>query len=386
MDAGVPLLRLVGLSKHFGGVTALDGVDWEVMPGEVHCLVGENGCGKSTLIKIVAGVHEPDAGSVIEIDGTPVAKLTPASAKSFGVQVIYQDLSLFPNLTVAENIAFDANVGAYARPVRGARMREVARAALQRLHFDLPLEAKVSSLPVAERQVVAICRGLVAKARLLFMDEPTSSLTRTEVNNLLTIVGRLKAERIAVVFVSHRLDEVVEVAERITVLRDGRKVGTYLASEVDQKRIGVLMTGLEVDNAVHARDVGDAPVVLQVDGLTRRGEYRDVSFQLRRGEVLGLIGLLGSGRTELALSLFGMTRPDAGTIRLNGETLAAGSTRDAIRAGIAYLSEDRLNLGVGHLRKVAVVFADRVEIGRGIQADHPVGQAAHVVELPEARA
>jgi simple sugar transport system ATP-binding protein len=201
--------------------------------------------------------------------------------------------------------------------------------------------------------VVAICRGLVAKARLLFMDEPTSSLTRTEVNNLLTIVGRLKAERIAVVFVSHRLDEVVEIAERITVLRDGRKVGTYLASEVDQKRIGVLMTGLEIDSAVHARDVGGAPVVLQVDGLTRRGEYRNVSFQLRRGEVLGLIGLLGSGRTELALSLFGMTRPDAGTIRLNGETLAAGSNHDAIRAGIAYVSEDRLNLGVNIRQSVA---------------------------------
>ena len=270
------------------------------------------------------------------------------------MQVIYQDLSLFPNLTVAENIAFDANLGAYARPVRWARMREVARAALQRLHFDLPLEAKVDSLPVAERQVVAICRGLVAKARLLFMDEPTSSLTRAEVNNLLAIVGRLKAERITVVFVSHRLDEVVEVAERITVLRDGRKVGTYLASEVDQKRIGVLMTGLEIDSAVHARDVGGAPVVLQVDGLTRRGEYRDVSFQLRRGEVLGLIGLLGSGRTELALSLSGMTRPDAGTIRLNGATLATGS-RTATRSapGIAYLSEDRLNLGVNIRQSVA---------------------------------
>jgi len=341
------------LTKHFGGVTALDRVDWEVMPGEVHCLVGENGCGKSTLIKIVAGVHPPDPGTVIEFDGTRVDDLTPAAAKAFGVQVIYQDLSLFPNLSVAENIAVDENLGAYVRPVRRGRMRAIANETLGRLHFRLPLDVKVSSLSVAERQVVAICRGLAARARLVFMDEPTSSLTRAEVNNLLAIVERLRAQQIAVVFVSHRLDEVVEIAERVTVLRDGRKVGTYLAGEVDQRRIGALMTGLEIENVVHARDVGNAPVVLEVEKLSRSGEYQDVSFSLRRGEVLGLVGLLGSGRTELALSLFGMTKPDAGTIRLEGQPVSPGSNRDAIRAGIAYLSEDRLNLGVNIRQSVA---------------------------------
>jgi simple sugar transport system ATP-binding protein len=346
MAAPAPLLRLVGVTKRFAGVTALDRVDWEVEPGEVHCLVGENGCGKSTLIKLVAGVHQPEPGGRIEFDGQPVENLTPAHAKELGVQVIFQDLSLFPNLSVAENIAIDENLGGLARPVRRRRMREIARATLERLDFRLPLEAPVSSLSIAERQIVAICRGLAGSARLLFMDEPTASLTRTEVNRLLAIVGRLKAQGIAVVFVSHRLDEVVEIAERVTVMRDGKKVGTYPVAEVDQRRIGALMTGLEIEHRIVARDLGDAAPLLEVENLTREGEYAGVSFAIARGEVLGLTGLLGAGRTELALSLFGMTRPDAGTIRLEGRQLVLGSNQDAIRAGIAYLPEDRLGLGL----------------------------------------
>lgn len=352
-EAARPFLRLQDVSKRFGGVTALDGIDWDVRAGEVHCLVGENGCGKSTLIKIVAGVHPPDSGSRIEVAGEAHAALTPALAHALGVQVIYQDLSLFPNLSVAENIAFEQNLAGLAAPVRRARMREVARGVLDRLGFRLPLDAKVGSLPIAERQVVAICRGLAAQARLLFMDEPTASLTRAEVRSLLRIVERLKEEGIAVVFVSHRLDEVEEIAERITVLRDGRKVGTFAKGEVDARRIGELMTGLAIEHKVTARDTAAAAPLLDVRGLTRAGEYEDASFTLRRGEVLGLTGLLGAGRTELALSLFGMTRPDAGEIRLEGRPLAPGSNREAIRAGIAYVSEDRLNLGLVMRQSVA---------------------------------
>ena len=347
-----PFLRLVNVSKRFGGVKALDGVSLELMPGEVHCLVGENGCGKSTLIKLVAGVHAADEGSVIEIDGQPVTALTPAHAKALGIQVIFQDLSLFPNLSVAENIAIDENLHSLTAPVRRARMQRTASDLLGRLGFSLPLDAGVGTLPIAARQVVAICRGLAAKARLLFMDEPTASLTRTEVNSLLGIVAKLKAQGITVVFVSHRLDEVIEIAERVTVLRDGRKVGTYPASEVDGKRLTELMTGLVIDQHVYARDMSSAPPLLDVKGLTRVGEYEDVSFGLRRGEVLGLTGLLGAGRTELALSLFGMTRPDRGEIRLGGDALALGSNQDAIRAGIAYVSEDRLNLGLNMKQSV----------------------------------
>ncbi|MFT3974804.1 MAG: sugar ABC transporter ATP-binding protein [Amaricoccus sp.] len=345
MTDETPFLRLRGVSKRFGGVQALSDIDWEVRPGEVHCLVGENGCGKSTLIKAVAGVHLPSAGD-IEIDGRSVLPLDPAKAKALGIQVIFQDLSLFPNLTVAENIAIEDTLGAALKPISRRHMRDVARAVLKRLDFPIDLDALVSDLPVAERQITAIARGLAAEARLIFMDEPTASLTRAEVDRLLAIVARLQADGIAVVFVSHRLDEVVEIAERVTVMRDGRKVGTWPVAEVDQRRIANLMTGLDIETGVVARDMSGAPVLLEVDRLSRRGEFADVSFTLRQGEVLGIVGLLGSGRTELALTLFGMSRAEGGRIRLDGRELHLGSNRDAVNAGIAYVSEDRLSLGV----------------------------------------
>ncbi len=341
-----PFLRLTRVSKRFGGVLALDHVDWDVMPGEVHCLVGENGCGKSTLIKIVAGVHPPEPGGGVAIGGHDVLPLTPSRAHALGVQVIFQDLSLFPNLSVAENIGIDRALSGLARATPFAEMRRVARAALERLAFDLPLDARGADLPVSERQIVAICRGLAAEARLVFMDEPTASLTRAEVNRLLAIVARLKAEGIAVVFVSHKLDEVVEIAERVTVMRDGRKVGTFPVAEVDERRIASLMTGLDISTSIVARDMAAAAPLLEVRNLTRAGEYEDASLTLHRGEVLGITGLLGAGRTELALSLFGMTRPDSGSIALDGKILHLRSNKDALRAGIAYVSEDRLNLGL----------------------------------------
>ncbi len=345
MTDPVPFLRLSGLSKRFGGVLALDGIDWDVRPGEVHCLVGENGCGKSTLIKAVAGVHAPTAGT-IEIEGQPVLPLTPSRARALGIQVIFQDLSLFPNLSVAENIAVESHLAGLLRPVRTRQMLALAEQVLNRLGFHLDPETLVGDLSVAERQIVAIARGLTAEARLIFMDEPTASLTRAEVKSLLAIVARLKRDGIAVVFVSHRLDEVVEIAERVTVMRDGRVVGTYPVADVDQRRIAHLMTGLDIGHTVVARDMSAAPPLLTVDGLTRDGEFADVGFTLRRGEVLGITGLLGAGRTELALTLFGMTRPERGTIALDGKPLHLASNRDAVKAGIAYVSEDRLSLGV----------------------------------------
>jgi simple sugar transport system ATP-binding protein len=361
-------LKLTGVSKRFGGVLALDRIDWDVRAGEVHCLVGENGCGKSTLIKLVAGVHQPDPGGTIEIAGGARVGLGPAEAKALGIQVIYQDLSLFPNLSVAENVAFDRNLQGLARPVRFTAMREIAGELLGRLHVALPLDAPVGALSIAERQVVAICRGLAADARLLFMDEPTASLTRTEVIALLGFVERLRAHGVAVVFVSHRLDEVVEIAERVTVLRDGRKVGTFARGEVDARRIGELMTGLSIEHRISARDVAAAPPLLEVRGLTRAGEHADVDFTLHRGEVLGLTGLLGAGRTELALSLFGMTRPDAGLILLEGRPVALATNQDAIRAGIAYLSEDRLNLGLNMRQSVGdnLVLASLDRLANGL--------------------
>jgi simple sugar transport system ATP-binding protein len=341
-----PFLRFQNVSKRFGGVVALDRVDWDVLPGEVHCLVGENGCGKSTMIKLASGVHEPDPGSVIEIDGQVRDVITPALAKSLGVQVIFQDLSLFPNLSVAENIAIDEALGTLAKPVPWRQMRRIADEALKRLGLALPLDAQVSSLSIASRQIVAIARGIAAEARLLFMDEPTASLTRTEVRRLIRIVERLKADGIAVVFVSHRLEEVVEIAERVTVMRDGHKVGTWPIADLDIRRIGELMTGRVIDTAVTARDRSAESPVLEVNALTRQGEYENISFQIHKGEIVGLTGLLGAGRTELALSLFGMTEPDSGSIALSGRPVRLASNRAAMRAGIGYVPEDRLKLGL----------------------------------------
>lgn len=346
-----PLLRLERVSKRYGGVQALADVGFELFAGEVHCLVGENGSGKSTLIKIVSGVIRPEPGSVVAFDGKVMEHLTPAGAKRHGVQVIYQDLSLFPNLTVAENIGFDRNLaGLFARP---SGSRKAAGAALARIGVRLDLDETVNRMPIAQRQLVAIARALASDARLLIMDEPTASLTKTEVDHLLQVVRDLKRSGMCVVFVSHRLEEIRAIADRATVLRDGRLVGTYPAAGLSQDRISELMTGQRFEYQVKPPLEDDRPIVLDVDRLTRSGDFHDISFQLRRGEVLGITGLLGAGRTELALSLFGMNRPDRGQVRLEGRPLQLQSNRDAIREGIAYVSEDRLTLGLVMRQSIA---------------------------------
>ncbi|HET6620770.1 MAG TPA: sugar ABC transporter ATP-binding protein [Dongiaceae bacterium] len=354
LEAGAaPLLALSRIGKRFGGTVALDGIDWSVEPGEVHCLVGENGSGKSTLIKILAGVHAPDAGGAILIDGVSHQKLSPHQAKALGIQVIFQDLSLFPNLTVWENIAVDQELGAVLKPPPRGAMRDAALAALARLDAHLPLDAPVGALPVARRQIVAICRGLAANARILFMDEPTASLTRHEVNLLLDTVHRLKAQGVAIVFVSHRLEEVVEIAERVTVLRDGRLVGTFPASEIDDHRLAELMTGSRIEHKVRAHGRGSRQPVLELRKAGRAREFEDVSLVIHAGEILGLTGLLGAGRTELALALFGMTLLERGEILMEGVPVRLHSNRDAVAHGIAHVSEDRLALGLNLRQSIA---------------------------------
>ncbi|SDR55575.1 monosaccharide ABC transporter ATP-binding protein, CUT2 family [Rhizobiales bacterium GAS113] len=340
-----PFLELTAIGKSFGGVRALEDVDLTLEPGEVHCIVGENGSGKSTLIKIISGVVSPEPGGRIVIEGQDYPALTPVLSTSCGVQVIYQDLSLFPNLTVAENIAVSRHLGALKR-VDWRKMREIAAVAVAKIGVKLDLDAKVEDLTIANRQLVAICRAMAADAKLMIMDEPTASLTRHEVDALLGLVRDLKSRGVCIVFVSHRLDEVLEVAERVTVLRDGRKVGTFEASDVDDKKLAHLMTGKEFVYEPPRLDLSCAPVVLSVSGLTRLGDYRDISFEVRAGEVLGITGLLGSGRTELALTLFGMNPSDAGEVRIAGRPVALTSNRQAIEEGIAYVSEDRLTLGL----------------------------------------
>ncbi len=338
------VLDLRAISKRFGGVTALDGVDLAVELGEIHCLAGENGSGKSTLIKIVSGVQPPEPGGAIAIDGEPVHALTPAESIRRGIQVIYQDLSLFTNLTVAENVAIGLHRGVHL--VSRDALRRTAAEAIARIGVALDLDAYVADLPIAQRQLVAICRAVAADARLMIMDEPTASLTRREVDALLALTLELKRRNIAVMFVSHRLDEVLQIADRVTVLRNGSKVGTYPAAGMTGDRLGELMTGKTFSYTPRASAARPGPPLLSVSRLSRRGDYEDISFDVQAGEILGIIGRLGSGRTELALSLFGMNPPDGGEIRIHGKPLVRHGTGEAISNGIAYVSEDRLSLGL----------------------------------------
>lgn len=339
------ILKLSSISKIYGGVVALDRVDFALQRGEIHCLVGENGSGKSTLIKIISGVVTPEPGAVIEVDGKKIAHHSPRESLHRGIQVIYQDLSLFPNLTVAENIE---GVQHFNRPgiVNWKRVREGAIRALERVGVQLDPAALVGDLSIADRQLVAIARALALDAKLVIMDEPTASLTRSEVNALLRVVRELSAKGITVLFVSHRLDEVLEIANRVTVLRDGRVVGVYDASELDLQILPKLMTGKEIATDRASPDSISQEVLLEVRSLSKVQNYRDISFSVARGEVLGITGLLGSGRTELALSLFGMNPPDSGQVIMEGKPMQLSSNRAAIEAGIGYVPEDRISQGL----------------------------------------
>lgn len=366
----VPALRLRNVSKTFGGVKALQSVDFEVRAGEVHCLAGENGCGKSTLIKIVTGVYTPDPGAELELFGQALTTISPTKARALGIAVIWQDLALFPHMTVAENIAFDEMVGLVPRLTFGSRYKSNVQAVLDRLNVPLNLDTRLGDLPIAQRQIVAIARALMGEARLVFMDEPTASLTQSETDALLDVVRTLSTQGIAVVFVSHRLAEVIDISSRVTVLRDGKLVGVYPTEGMTQSRLGELMTGALLEHTVSARDRSAAEPLLEVQNLTRHGEFQNVSLTIRRGEVLGLTGLIGAGRTELAHALIGMNPPDAGEIRLEGDTVRFVSIRESIARGVAYVSEDRLSLGLIQPQSIAdntsISVLDRILDGLGL--------------------
>lgn len=341
-----PVLQVRDVVKTYGGVHALKGVSLELLPGEVHCLAGENGSGKSTLIKIISGVEKPDSGTVA-IDGEIHRHLTPNGAIRSGIQVIYQDFSLFPNLSAAENIAMLSELAEGRRISSRSRNREAARRVVDDLGLRLDLDSDVVDLSVADRQLIAICRALVNDAKVLIMDEPTTALTHTEVERLFTIVRRLQERGVAVMFVSHKLDEVLQISQRVTVLRNGEQVASGSAADHTPRTIAKEMTGRDVSEERVVTEVADdAPVLLEVRGLTRAGGFTDVSFRLRAGEILGITGLLGSGRSEIAEAIFGIHPADSGTITVAGEERRIRSIRDAVDAGIGYVPEDRLTQGL----------------------------------------
>jgi simple sugar transport system ATP-binding protein len=342
-----PLLSLRGIDKSFAGVHALRGVSLEIGPNEIHCLAGENGSGKSTLIKIISGVNQPDGGEIL-VDGTRVAGLTPREAIAHGVQVIYQDFSLFGNLTVLENLALGTELREKRRIVRWDRMRENARAAIARLGVELDLHATVDTLPTAGRQLVAIARALMADPRLLIMDEPTTALTGREVDRLFSVVRDIQKSGISVLFVSHKMREMLEISERLTVIRNGEVVASGPIRDYDEASITRAMTGSDILGEPYRwqpPESGAAPL-LEVEGLSVSGELEDVRLQVMPGEIVGISGLLGSGRTELALALFGMRPHHSGRIRLDGREVRLASVQQAVAMGIAYVPEDRLTEGL----------------------------------------
>lgn len=339
------ILRATGIKKYFGGVKALDGVDLAIRKGEVHCLAGENGCGKSTIINIISGFYVPDAGT-LEIDGKRFDRMTPQLAITHGIQVIYQDLSLFPNLTVMENLALNMEVAAGRYLVSRARMKETALAALSKVGLSLDLDELVENLTFGMRQMIAISRALLNDARLIIMDEPTTGLTKKEVDTLFLLIRELQSRGIAVLFVSHKLDEVFEIAERYTIFRSGKNVAQGSTKELDQDAFTFYMTGREIVTKRYEYTMTDAPTVLEVKGLRLKNGFADVSFALQKGEIVGITGLLGSGRTELAEALFGYHRTEGGEIRIDGQLVQMDGIKDAIRHGIGYLPADRVTEGL----------------------------------------
>jgi rhamnose transport system ATP-binding protein len=337
------VLAMRGISKRFGATRALDDVSLDLRPGEVHALVGENGAGKSTLIKIMTGVYPPDEGDVL-VDGEPVALRSAADAQRLGITAIYQEPLIFPDLSVAENVFVGhQNQG---RVVRWRQMCADAEAILARLDVHIDPRMPASGLPVASQQAIEIAKAISLDVRVLIMDEPTAALSAHEVERLFRQVRRLRDSGVAVLFISHRLDEVFVIADRVSVFRDGRHVSTDERDDVTRPQLITAMVGRQVSDfyARHDHEAGD--IALRVRDLGRTGKFSGVSFDVRAGEVLGLAGLVGAGRTDIALALFGIAPAETGTIELDGRPVEIATPRQALDHGIAYLSEDRRHVGL----------------------------------------
>ena len=338
-----PVLVAREVTKSFGGTLALHDAQIELYPGEVHALLGENGAGKSTLIKIITGLHHPDRGEIL-IDGEPVVVSSPADAQRQGIVAIYQEPLIFPDLSVAENIFIGHRDR--GRVVNWRRMQHDASEILARLDVPLDPTTPASALTVGEQQAIEIAKAMSQDVRVLIMDEPTAALSAHEVQRLFRQVDRLKESGVAVLFISHRLDEVFAIADRITVYRDGRHISTRLTPDTNEALVVREMVGRELGDFFARTHTEGGEVALSVEGLGRRGVFSDVSFEVRHGEVLGFAGLVGSGRTDVALALFGIAPADAGEIRVSGRLVTIRSPQDALELGIAYLSEDRRKLGL----------------------------------------
>ncbi len=346
MPDPAPLLALRRIAKSFAGVRALRGVDFDLHAGEVHALLGENGAGKSTLIKVVTGAHQPDSGT-ITVAGQAVEGLSPALAHDLGIACIYQQPALFPDLTVAENIGLRLEPTRPVRRVDWKKRRLRAAELLQRIGANISPESEVRTLSMPEQQLVEIACALGAGARIVIMDEPTASLTQKEQHLLFAVVRDLRKSGVGVIYISHRLEEIFELADRVTVLRDGESVGTNAVDDINETELIRMMVGREVSQIYPPSESAPGDVVLDVRGVgCKASGVHDVFLQVKAGEVLGLAGLVGAGRTELGRVLFGLTPADAGEILLNHQPIAVRSPAEAVAHGIAYVPEDRRRHGV----------------------------------------
>jgi rhamnose transport system ATP-binding protein len=350
--AGAPLVELRGVTKSYGGVQALSDVSVEILPATVHALVGENGAGKSTLVKILTGVVHADEGQVL-VEGRPQRIGDPQAAHRLGIVAMYQEPTVFPDLTVAENVFAGRHPRGNLGSVDWGGMRSSVAQLLEELGVDYGPDTPVRGLGVADRQLLEIAKALSSSARLLIMDEPTAALSPHEVESLFATVRRMRERGVAIVFISHRLEEVSAIADTVTVLRDGRHVATRPAAELPHGEIVRLMVGRSLDALFPKEEAAIGDVVLRAQGLSRRGVFAGVSFELRRGEIVGLAGFVGSGRTEVARAIFGIDRLDGGELWIEGRRFRPSSPRAALRRGLAYLPEDRLQQGLVQSMSVA---------------------------------
>ncbi len=341
-----PILVMKGISKAFAGVPALKNVDFDLRAGEVHALMGENGAGKSTLMKILTGIYSRDAGE-ISLFGRPVTFTNPREAQDGGLVIVHQELNMMPHLTVAQNI-FVGREKMKGRFIDDQQMVKDAEVLFKLLNIDINPSEIMGNLTVGRQQMCEIAKAISTDARIIVFDEPTAALTETEVGELFKIIDDLRQKNIGIIYISHRMDEIKRITDRVTVMRDGEYVGTLVTDDCTKDDIIKMMVGRVVFETpkTHSAVPPDAPVVLKVDGLRAGRMVRDVSFELRRGEILGVAGLMGAGRTEMARALFGADKKDAGSIYINGEKTAIRSPEDAVLAGISYLSEDRKRYGV----------------------------------------
>jgi rhamnose transport system ATP-binding protein len=345
MPTEAPVLRVREVSKSFGAVAAVQSVSFDLYGGEAHALVGENGAGKSTIVKMLAGVHRPDAGA-LELDGAPIELNSPADAKAAGIAVIYQEPTLFPDLSVAENIAMGRQPLGRFKTIDRAAMIKQAERLFKRLGVAIEPSRPARGLSIADQQLVEIAKALSADARVVVMDEPTAALTGVEVERLFAVARSLRDDGAALVFISHRFEEITALCERVTIMRDGKHVSTDLISEVSVDEMVRRMVGRELGALFPKQDVTPGAVVLSVTGLTRDPVFADISFDVRAGEIVALAGLVGSGRSEVVQSIFGVDPRDAGTVKVGGATLKPASPRAAMAAGVALVPEDRRQQGL----------------------------------------